>query len=85
MEPFAEIVGGTPGPSLVNCEKPCVVAFAEFGQRFLATVAQKSYIMIQVVTLDSLTGWITKLHRYHPILERSALVQILHPQIVKSV
>lgn len=38
VEPFAQIVSGPPRPIAVDRHQPLVVAFAEFGERFLAAL-----------------------------------------------
>src|SRR5579863_239609 len=62
MEPFAVIVGGTPGPCWINRHQPGVIPLPKFRKRAFPGLVQQTVIEVQVVTLDALSCRRTECH-----------------------
>ena len=56
VEPFTQIIGRSPPPTLVHCHEPRIIAFAEFGKCFFPALLQQVEVVIETVALDSLAG-----------------------------
>jgi hypothetical protein len=68
VEPLAEVVGGAPGPGLVDGEEPGVVALFEFGEGFGADFGEVVEVELELVALDGGAAGVAEIHGGVPTL-----------------
>ena len=68
VKPFAEVVSGAPGPTLIGRNEPRVVLLAEFCESLFADLMKNVDVVIAIVAFDGGATCIAEVHGRFPFL-----------------